>query len=157
MDAKLLVLSRVLEAFNISPEMKGVRDRKLKQKAIYLAQVFGVDLGYRYGWYLMGPYSPSLASDYYALAEAGIENDDPRQLNEYTKQQLDAVRRIVSEEHKPADLPIEDWFELLASWHYLRNVNKKDYASAKAVIEKQKSHLTRYIDLADRRFPDAIR
>lgn len=155
MDAKLLVLRRVLEAFDISPEMKGVRDRKLKQKAIYLAQVFGVDLGYRYGWYLMGPYSPSLASDYYALAEAGTENDDPRQLNDSTKQQLETVRRIVSEQHKPAVLPREDWFELLASWHYLRNVNKKDYASAKAVIEHQKSHLAPYVDVADKRFLEA--
>jgi hypothetical protein len=156
MDAKLLVLKRVLEAFGISSDMKGVRDRKLKQKAIYLAQVFGVDLGYRYGWYLMGPYSPSLASDYYALAEAGVDNDDPRELNEATKQQLSGIVGIVSDEFKPAALPREDWFELLASWHYLRNVNRKDEASARAVIQREKSHLAEYVDLAAQRISELV-
>ena len=157
MDAKLLVLRRVLEALKISPDMKGVRDRKLKQKAIYLAQVFGIDLGYRYGWYLMGPYSPSLASDYYALAEVGADSDDPRELNEATKQQLNVVMKVVSDDRRPVDLPREDWFELLASWHYLLNVSKKDEASARAVIQQQKAHLADYVDLAAQRFAELAR
>lgn len=33
------------------------------QAAVYIGKVAGVDLGYRYGWYVYGPYSPSLHED----------------------------------------------------------------------------------------------
>lgn len=37
------------------------------QKYVYLARFFDIDLGYKYNLYLRGPYSPSLAEDYYNL------------------------------------------------------------------------------------------
>lgn len=37
------------------------------QKYVYLAKLFGCDLGYEYNLYLRGPYSPGLAEDYYQL------------------------------------------------------------------------------------------
>ncbi len=39
------------------------------QKYVYLANFFGIDLGYSYNLYLRGPYSPDLAEDYYSLTE----------------------------------------------------------------------------------------
>jgi len=41
------------------------------QKFVFLARSFGIaDLDYPYNMYLRGPYSPSLADDYYELADA---------------------------------------------------------------------------------------
>lgn len=39
------------------------RSRLILQKFVYLMQEFGFDLGYPFGWYIRGPYSPSLADD----------------------------------------------------------------------------------------------
>ncbi len=39
------------------------------QKYVYLAKFFDIDLGYKYNLYLRGPYSPTLAEDYYKLSE----------------------------------------------------------------------------------------
>ena len=39
------------------------------QKYVYLAKFFDIDLGYKYNLYLRGPYSPTLAEDYYNLTE----------------------------------------------------------------------------------------
>lgn len=49
----------------------GSFEKRLKlQKLVYLAKYFGLDLGYDYNLYLHGPYSPSLADDYYSLPDA---------------------------------------------------------------------------------------
>ena len=57
-------------------------DRKLIQKAVYLGQLSGVDLGYRFGWYIRGPYSTSLTRDYFSLAQAlGSKDDAWKNLN----------------------------------------------------------------------------
>lgn len=42
-------------------DMSSFRGRLLFQKTVQLLQSFGIDLGYRYNWYLRGPYSPDLA------------------------------------------------------------------------------------------------
>src|SRR5437016_4529128 len=39
------------------------------QKRIYLIQLFGYDLGYRYGWYIRGPYSRHLTADAFTLKD----------------------------------------------------------------------------------------
>jgi len=43
--------------------------RLIIQKVIFLLQLKGFHLGYPYGLYVRGPYSPSLASDYYHQKE----------------------------------------------------------------------------------------
>lgn len=49
----------------------GFENRLRFQKYVYIARSYGLDLGYNYSIYRYGPYSPDLASDYYALAESG--------------------------------------------------------------------------------------
>ncbi len=39
------------------------------QKYVFLAKYFGLDVPYRHGMYLYGPYSGTLTEDYYGLAE----------------------------------------------------------------------------------------
>ena len=44
------------------------------QKYVYLAKYFDIDLGYDYSIYLHGPYSSTLANDYYNIAKDNILN-----------------------------------------------------------------------------------
>lgn len=47
--------------------------RLILQKTIYLMKQFGPNIGYHFGWYLRGPYSPSLTRDAYTLAKTHPE------------------------------------------------------------------------------------
>ena len=60
---ELGLLVKDIDNFNM-----GDFDGRLRlQKTIQLLQSFGIDLGYRYNWYLRGPYCPELAKDGFKL------------------------------------------------------------------------------------------
>ena len=95
-------------------------------------------MGYRYGWYLMGPYCPALTRDYYELAQALDEGEADHQnvvLRPAVLQQLDRVKPLMS---APAEVSLDQssWLELLASLHYLQKVRGLDeYAADKALVD----------------------
>ena len=39
------------------------------QKRVYLTQLTGLDLGYRFGWYIRGPYCRELTADAFTLKD----------------------------------------------------------------------------------------
>jgi uncharacterized protein YwgA len=99
-------------------------DRLSLQKRIYLIQLSGVDFGYRYNWYLRGPYCPALTRDAFLLKDE-VEGEE----KEYTTYELtDSAIEKIHAVQKIWDLPgglgvsPEDWLELLASLHYLKHV-----------------------------------
>ena len=47
----------------------GFENRFRTQKFVYFAKYFGLNLGYGHSMYRYGPYSSSLASDYYGITE----------------------------------------------------------------------------------------
>jgi len=98
-------------------------DRLVTQKSIYLFQVMGFDLGYRYSWYLRGPYSPALTADAFKVAEAEANDIDLGSV-QLTADARETARRITEllEKHREAGLDKPQWAELLASMHYLRHV-----------------------------------
>lgn len=147
---QLLVLKLVMDALGYEPDISNVKERKKRQKAIYLAQLFGVDLGYRYGWYLMGPYSPPLARDYYRLQERldlGETVEGPT-LKESVVEKLNKAVQLIRSREKPQALDEAGWIELLASWHYLLRVSKETSEKAMDVMRRQKPDLAKHIDRA---------
>ncbi len=97
--------------------------RKILQKKIYLLQLTGIDLGYRYNWYLYGPYCPALASDTFSLRDE-IEYDyefKDYELNSQTQSKLGTLKNIVDLPNTPTTNEPE-WLELLASLHYLKHI-----------------------------------
>src|SRR5205809_136660 len=113
MDTRLIVLKLFLEELGVSPGIDTLDDRKRVQKAVYLGQRAGVDLGYRFGWYLLGPYSPALTRDYYSLAEglaSGDRSSQDKQLNPGVRARL---HRILPLLEPPPDVSLtqEDWLE----------------------------------------------
>lgn len=146
-----MVLKLFLDALDVSPEFRSVHDRKRLQKAVYLGQLSGVDLGYRFGWYIMGPYSPPLARDYYQLAEELVTSQADVSAKQLLPNVAALLERISPLLKPPATvkLPDADWLELLASYHYLRAVSRNSRADAEARLQTQKPHVAPWLDQAD--------
>lgn len=104
-------------------DMSTFSGRLALQKHVYLMQLFGIDLGYRFNWYLHGPYSP-------ALAERGFEIEERKDsierlaesvaLQDWVKDRLKQYEKLIAE--KPEETSLELWLEILASLHYLKHV-----------------------------------
>jgi uncharacterized protein YwgA len=138
-DPRLVALKLVLNAVNVPTKPETLRARTKIQKAVYLAQNAGAPLGYAFGWYVKGPYSPGLTQDYYALSREddgaeGFRLDDKVQASLSKLRDLDEVPQGV-------DLKDDQWLELLASLHFLHRVSRKDDEAAMEILRKQKPRL----------------
>lgn len=162
MDPKLTTLQLFLETLGISPNIETLDDRKRVQKAVYLGQLTGVDLGYRFSWYVMGPYSPDLTKDYYSLRDHLIDEPDESETDKQAvrlqpalTQRLKKVRPLLE---VPPDVPLssEEWYELLASVDYLQRVSRRSDQSALETLGRQKPLLAPYTRYAKAALGEAI-
>jgi uncharacterized protein YwgA len=148
MEERLVALDLFLEALGVPPDIETVVDRKRVQKAVYVGQRAGVDLGYSYSWYLMGPYSTSLTRDYYALADALASGAKARvqehKLQPELEKRLKAIRPLLTPP-RGVGLDDESWLELIASYDYLRKVSNYSHAKALETLQERKSHLVPYV------------
>lgn len=150
MDGRLAVLQLFLNELVIDSDITRLAQRKTIQKSIYLAQRAGVDLGYRFGWYRLGPYSTSLTRDYYQLSDEDSSSSgsiDGRVLKDSVKARLEKVKPLF-EIPGDVNLPQEDWLELLASYDYLRKVQKLDVEKATEKLREEKPRLMDHLDVA---------
>ena len=119
-DSRLLLYMILKEFGGIN--LNDFDDRLTLQKRIYLLQRFGLDLDYRYNWYVRGPYCPQLTEDAY---RAQSQTSDLRiqsnsfDLTEETKSVIVSYKQFEQQLHGP-DLPL--LLELSASIHYLLHV-----------------------------------
>jgi len=146
LNPKLVALKLFLESLGIDDDISTVDDRKRVQKAVYLGQVAGADLGYRFSWYLMGPYSTTLTDDYYAMdsKKADIANlVQGRRLHPTYARLLEQIRPVLQ---RPAGVQLSDeqWLELLASYHYLRKVSRLSHENAVETLRQKKPDLVGY-------------
>jgi hypothetical protein len=149
MDPKIEVLDLFLEELGEDRSIEGIENRLRLQKAVYLGQLFGVDLGYRYSWYVRGPYSPPLTQDYYKLAESTAGERSGKVLRPDLAAKLQRARLLLS---VPAgvDLGKPHWYELLASLHYLYKVSGLDAGRVRETMAKNKAHLLDWIEHGER-------
>lgn len=149
MEGKLAVLKLYLDELGIQLDLSDVKTRKIIQKAVYIGQLSGVDLGYRYGWYKLGPYCSSLTDDYYELSRFLQSYPDELQgknLSQKISEKLSSIKGLLT---PPKEAVIkEDWLELVASYHFLRSVRSKNHNEALEILQNQKPHLVNNIDLA---------
>jgi uncharacterized protein YwgA len=150
MDARLIALKLSLDELQIEFDISSIDKRKIIQKGIYLGQVAGTDIGYRFIWDQMGPYSGDLARDYHALAadiSVGDMEFKTKELQDSKKKVLDDIRPLMN---PPEGIDIEraSWLELIASLHYLKKVVGLDEGKAKQKIETDKNGIYAHADLA---------
>jgi hypothetical protein len=125
MNAGRIELALVLKKLGRMPlELDSFAKRFDLQKRVYLAQVSGADLGYRYGWYLHGPYCRGLTADAFLLRDEIADGE--RDHEKYTLRDdiSERLERATVLSRRPAAFRGTDaeWLELLASLHYLRHI-----------------------------------
>lgn len=94
-------------------------DRLIRQKAIYLAQEMGVDLGYYFRWYLRGPYCPALSTDLFSMIpeiKAGYDPSSHWNLDEVSQSRLEKLSSLIKGK---AGATLAKYLELLASVQFL--------------------------------------
>ncbi len=149
MKTAQITLKLFLDALGIPPKISTLNDRKKVQKAVYIGQKAGVDLGYSYGWYLLGPYSPELTQDYFTLnddLETGNVDYENYKLVESSTTKLSAIKSLM-ETPSEVNLSQEDWLELVASIIY-KEKKKDGIEVIKDSLRQKKPHLMDYFDVA---------
>ena len=119
MNLQQTKLGLVLNYASLPLKLDTFDDRLVLQKAAYLLQEAGVDLGYRFRWYLRGPYSPGLTEDAFfltSLSDGGEEQLKEWELDESSTRRIDLVKNLFAQ--KGADV-LPSHLELLASTLFL--------------------------------------
>ena len=140
-----MLLKLVLEALGLPPNISSRARRKTLQKAVYLAQQLFPPLGYRYNWYVLGPYSPALARDYYSLSTETDVSTRGFRLSEGARQKIATLKPWLKPPPE-VDLASDSWLELLASLHFL--VTSLDAGNANQILEDAKPHLAPFREQA---------
>ncbi|MGL4554157.1 MAG: hypothetical protein ACRC33_23585 [Gemmataceae bacterium] len=139
MNVQQIGLSLALEALGRPMNLDDFPSRLTLQKTVYLIQAAGVDLDYRFRWYLHGPYSSGLTRDAFAVASAPPA--DREAAREWTldaggKARLQTLRPLFQE---VPDDRLPRHLELLASVHFLlktHQAREDDPAGTVAVLHR---------------------
>lgn len=142
-----ILLKLFLDELGISSEIDTIEDRKRVQKAVYIGQAAGINLGYPYGWYLMGPYSPELTKDYFSLNNEVLAGNEEYKQYKLIPEFSCNINKIKGLMEVPPGiaLNLEDWLELVASIIYRMKVQgSSDHV--KSFLLTEKPHLVKYFD-----------
>jgi hypothetical protein len=129
MERRQIGLKLVMDDLCLDIKLENFEDRLILQKATYLAQAAGVNLGYYYRWYLRGPYCPAVAEDGFAIkAEPpqGIDETKNWALDAGSAAKLKRIRAMMAVEPREE---LAKKLELFASAHFLvdrRQVSGRD-------------------------------
>lgn len=137
-DPKATWVSVILRELSVPISVKTKRDRIAMQKAVYLAQTTGADLGYRFSWYLNGPYSTSLADTYYQLDEDRAPYEGYFADGEF-KNQLQPVKELIGA--KPSQANLADWLEAVGSLDFMVRVMARPMEESIERCKLDKPHL----------------
>jgi uncharacterized protein YwgA len=139
MDRQQISVKLAIDALCLPFKIKTFQDRLIMQKAVYIAQSAGINLGYFYHWYLYGPYSPSLTRDEFAIAmDISSDMDDSRgwKLDDTSLERLKEIKPLFAEPDRDK-LALK--LELLASVHFLidrKQVSKVDTNQINATLTR---------------------
>lgn len=136
MDNRAIALKLILDDLGTN-SISSVEQRMEVQKAVYLVQAAGIALGYTYGWYLKGPYSPSLTRDYYDFNDETVPQGTS--LKPAAVSKLNLLKTLIDEPIGALRRPQR--LELLASLHYLMKSSGFSRKQASEKIAETKPHL----------------
>lgn len=134
---RALILGGILKRIgNFSAKYfeKSFDARLIFQKTIYLLQAFGLYLGYKFSWYIRGPYSPTLTRKGYELARKFEETPDVRFTKEPSEKRFNEFLEFLGEKkYDPT------WLETIASIHFLKHMYPKrtEKKIMEMVLQKQ--------------------
>lgn len=152
MDRQQIGLKLTVDEMGLEFNLATFSNRLILQKAVYLAQAAGVDLGYSFNWYLRGPYSPGLTRDAFEiLSEMGPGADEEIRewsLDPASRRRLGEIRGLIPA--GPEDEQARK-LELLASVHHVANIPWQNTTDPQKLQEGlQRSGKTYSVDQVDR-------
>jgi len=138
MDEELKNLGGLLKRIG-NYDMSSLEGRLILQKTIYLLQVFGLNLGYNFSWYIRGPYSTELTKDGFNLIEIYDGLCQRRFVAENAERRFKEYLEFLGERKNDSD-----WLELLASVHFLKkSYPSKDEEEIIGTLMRYKPHFTK--------------
>lgn len=159
MDETRLLLKLIVDGAGISMDLTQFSNRFYLQKRIYLIQLAGLDLGYRYNYYRKGPYCSNLANDAFQL-KADLDSHaevsqtyEEYDLSDFAKEKITKAKQVWN---VPSEVNIdtETWLELISSLHYLLHFSywpkgcHPDFETVFTHLIKEKPHFTDERDTA---------
>jgi hypothetical protein len=135
MDRRQIGMKLILDGLGLPFDIGSFERRLILQKAVYLAQAAGVDLGYFFRWYLRGPYCSGLARDAFSVNVSISQDDDESvgwELDAESVERLDRVADLL-EEGNTGELARKA--ELLASVHFLVDRRQVSGGNPKLIAE----------------------
>jgi hypothetical protein len=150
MPEQTTVLQLVLNQLQLGNSISTIDDRIALQKVVCLIQEAGLPLGYSFNWYVRGPYSPGLASDYYQLAAQKHVVESEAQKLVLRESAAAAVSRVAQLLSVPPHVPLNrvGWLELLASIAFLIKKYRLSIDAARVKIQSSKAPLAPFFDQA---------
>src|SRR5215831_17855717 len=167
----LRVLNRYLATLGTPLDIITKGPATLPQKAVYLAQAAGADLGYDYNWSPdFGPYSKELANDYYKLSEEAalnnirvLKKNDPKNVDgiQLPVSMVTSLEKLAPLINTPDECPLPQtlWLRLAAAihWQFTRHNYSiddvrellKQGLTTPSFVNKLRTPLTPYFDLAE--------
>lgn len=129
MERRQIGLKLAMDRLGLDVKVESFDDRLILQKAIYLAQAAGANLGYYYRWYLRGPYCPAVAEDGFAIQAELSQGMDKAKAWAFDAASAAKLQRIRGMMNVTPREELAKKLELLASVHFLverRQVSGKD-------------------------------
>ncbi len=146
-----VLLKLVMDEAEVAPGLTTFAERFRLQKKVYLTQLMGLDMRYRFGWYLHGPYSRDLTADAFSVKEQFSLGDTDFKGYDLTQDARSRIGRARVLWDRPEDVGCDDdiWLELLASLHYLRHIvyrppgSDPDFGAVFEQLVETKPHLAK--------------
>jgi uncharacterized protein YwgA len=131
-EQRTLVLGVLLKRIG-NFDLSTFKGRLVLQKTVYLLQSYGINLGYKFSWYIHGPYSPDLTKDAFRLQKVFPQIPMAEFGDKKVEKCFEGFLNFVGEKKKDGD-----WLEQLACTHFLKVLNPEEEKTE--VIHKVLKH-----------------
>lgn len=123
-------LLQLYKEIGVEPSLDTFSSRKQLQKLTYLIEAFGIFLGFRFRWYVHGPYSPRLTAVLY--------NDDKKESEKIVDDKFPNEEKIIAKLKKflERDIHSSRTLELIVSLHYLDYLGQQQNMKREEIIDQ---------------------
>ncbi|NDB33199.1 MAG: hypothetical protein EB150_08720 [Nitrososphaeria archaeon] len=131
-------LIQLYSDLGVEPRLDNFASRKQLQKLTYLIEAFGIFLGFKFSWYLHGPYDRRLT----AVLYDDTREESDRQVDNTFQNEGEIIKKL--KEFLGRDIHSSRTLELIVSLHYLDYVGRKQNLTDDKIIEQLRSLKPQY-------------
>jgi uncharacterized protein YwgA len=145
MDRQQILLAKSLEAAKVPLSVKTFDERLILQKSVYLLQAAGIHLGYRFRWYIRGPYSPDMTAGAFGIVNEGEYAEKELKTWKLDDESATRARNLQSLLHRQGESKADQArrLELIASALFLFKTGQakpSDADSTSNILKKNDKH-----------------